>query len=248
MGLFSFLFKSETEKAPKVQPILVDMHGHFLPNIDDGSSGVEESLAMLRFFEDRGYKKIIATPHIIQDLYGNTPETIKEAHDRVLAALPESGLSIKLEAAAEYFIDEQFIEWVEQGVPLLTLKDNLVLVETGFINEPVYLREVLFKMRLKGYKPVLAHPERYLYLQTKPHKLEELFDSGVLLQVNLMSLAGYYGPPAQKFVEWMLEMGFIHFLGSDCHRTKHFEPLQKALSSKLYHKIMELPLLNDTLL
>ena len=131
---------------------------------------------------------------------------------------------------------------------MLTIGEKYVLVETGFINEPAYLREVLFKMRLKGYKPILAHPERYLYMQTKPEKLEELFDSGVFLQINTMSLGGYYGKPAQKFAEMMITKGFVHFLGSDCHRVKHLEHLQLAYKSKLYTKLREQALLNDTLL
>jgi protein-tyrosine phosphatase len=115
--------------------------------------------------------------------------------EKVKAALKESGSKLKIEAAAEYYIDDRFMEWVEADEPFLTIGDKYLLVETGFLNEPIYLREVLFKLRLKGYKPILAHPERYLYLQTKPEKLEELFDSGVYLQLNAMSLGGYYGKP-----------------------------------------------------
>lgn len=247
MGFFSFLFK-DPNPTPPPEPLKVDMHSHFLPQLDDGAISMDECLQLLKWMEDRGYEKIITTPHIIQDLYQNTPETIFPALEKVRAALKESGSKLRIEAAAEYFIDDQFIAWLEADQPLLTLKDNLVLVETGFLNEPAYLREVLFKMRLKGYKPVFAHPERYLYLQIKKEKLEELFDSGVLLQINLMSLSGYYGPQAQKFAEWMVDQGFFHFVGSDCHRPKHLEPLAKAFQSKTFKKIREQTLLNDTLL
>lgn len=247
MGFFSFLLKSESPKEIP-QPIKVDMHSHFLPGIDDGAQNMEESLKLLKAFEDRGFEKIITTPHIIQDLYQNTPETIIPVLEKVKEALKNSGSKLNIHAAAEYFIDDNFIEMIERDEPLLTLKDNLILVETGFMNEPAYLRDVLFKLRLKGYKPVLAHPERYLYLQTKKTKVEELFDSGVYLQLNTMSLGGYYGPPAQKLAEWMIEMEFVHFIGSDCHRTKHLEPLEKAYQSKAFKKVRELPLLNDTLL
>lgn len=246
MGLFSFLIKEKPK--PALPPLQVDMHSHFLPGIDDGAENLEESLRLLKLFEDRGYKKIITTPHIIQDLYENSAETIFPVLELVRSALRESGSSLQIEAAAEYFLDDNFIGLMESGHPFLTLKDQYILVETGFMNEPAYLRDVLFKLRLKGYKPVLAHPERYLYLQTKKEKLEELFDSGVKLQINTMSLGGYYGPPAQKFAEWMIDQGFVHFLGSDCHRIRHIEPLEKAYKSKGYQKIRELPLLNDTLL
>lgn len=248
MGFFSFLLKSNQADSEQKEPIQVDMHSHFLPGIDDGATNLEESLKLLAAFEKRGYRKVITTPHIIQDLYANTPETILPVLEKVRAAWKETGSSMEIEAAAEYFIDDRFIEMLEEGQPLLTLKDKLVLVETGFLNEPAYLREVLFKMRLKGYKPVLAHPERYLYLQTKREKVEELFDSGVYLQLNTMSLGGYYGPPALKLAEWMIEQGFVHFLGSDCHRTKHLEPLEKAYQSKPFKKLREQTLLNDTLL
>ena len=248
MGFFSFFLKDSADKKPPVPPLRVDMHSHFLPGIDDGAQTLDESLALLQAFENQGFEKIITTPHIIQDLYQNTPETIFEALEIVRDGLKSAGSSLQIDAAAEYFIDDQFIQWVENDVPLLTLKDKYILVETGFINEPVYLREVLFKLRLKGYKPILAHPERYLYLQTKPEKLEELFDSGVLLQLNTMSLAGYYGKPAFDLCKMMIEKGFVHFLGSDCHRLRHLEPIQMAYKSKLYAKLRQQTLLNDTLL
>ena len=246
MGLFSFLLKQEPKM--EAQPLQVDMHSHFLPGIDDGAENLEESVKLLKIFEERGYKKIITTPHIIQDLYENSADTIFPVLEKVRTALKEAGSTLQLEAAAEYFLDENFIGLLEADHAFLTLKDDYILVETGFMNEPAYLREVLFKLRLKGYKPVLAHPERYHYLQQKKEKLEELFDSGVKLQINTMSLGGYYGPPAQKFAEWMIEQGFVHFLGSDCHRSRHLEPLERAYKSKGYRKIRELPLLNDTLL
>lgn len=246
MGFFSFLKKQPPK--PEVPPLQVDMHSHFLPGIDDGAENLEESIKLLKTFEDRGFRKIITTPHIIQDLYENSAETIFPVLEQVRKALRESGSSLQIEAAAEYFLDDNFISLLESGHSFLTLKDKYILVETGFMNEPAYLRDVLFKLRLKGYKPVLAHPERYLYLQTKKEKLEELFDSGVKLQINTMSLGGYYGPPAQKFAEWMIGQGFVHFLGSDCHRSRHLEPLEKAYKSKGYQKIRELPLLNDSLI
>jgi protein-tyrosine phosphatase len=247
MGFFSFLLKSDSKAVPPPEPVLVDMHSHFLPGIDDGATNLEECLKLLKTFEDRGFKKIITTPHIIQDLYENTPETILPVLEDVKKALKESGSGLEIHAAAEYFMDENFIQLLETDAPLLTLKDKLVLVETGFMNEPANLREIFFKMRLKGYKPVFAHPERYMFLQNRKEKLEELFDSGVYLQINTMSLGGYYGLPALKLAEWMIEQGFVHFLGSDCHRERHLEPLAKAYKSKAYKKLREMPLLNDTL-
>lgn len=247
MGFFSFLLK-DSNPAPAIEPLRVDMHSHFLPNLDDGATSLEESVALLKWFENQGYKKIITTPHIIQDQYQNSPDTIFPALEKVRAAMREEGSNLQIEAAAEYFLDEQFIAWLEADQPLLTLKDKYVLVETGFMNEPAYLREVFFKMRLKGYKPVFAHPERYLYLQMKKEKIEEFFDGGVLLQINLMSLSGYYGPQALELAKWMIEQGFVHFVGSDCHRLAHLEHLEKALHSKPYKKLRSQPLLNDTLL
>lgn len=247
MGFFSFLLKSDKKQEPP-PPLKVDMHSHFLPGIDDGAENMDESIRLLRSFEERGYEKIITTPHIIQDLYQNSAETIFPVLERVKSELKQVGSKLKIEAAAEYFIDDAFISRIENDEPLLTIGQKYVLVETGFINEPAYLREILFKLRLKGYKPILAHPERYLYLQNKPEKLEELFDSGVSLQLNTMSLGGYYGKPAQKFAEMMITKGFVHFLGSDCHRSKHLEPLRLAYQSKLYGKLREQTLLNDTLL
>lgn len=249
MGIFSFLFKeSNEEKKPELPPLKVDLHSHFLPGLDDGAVDMEESLQMLQFFEKQGYEKVITTPHIIQDLYHNSAETILPVLEQVRKALKETGSQLKIDAAAEYFMDDRFIEWVETDHPFLTLPGNHILVETGFMNEPVYLREVLFQLRLKGYKPILAHPERYMFFQIKPERLEELFHSGVCLQMNLMSLAGYYGKPATDLAKWMIDNEFVHFVGSDCHRMRHLEPLASAFSSKLFARVRALPLLNDTLL
>lgn len=248
MGIFSFLLKdNKEEKKPDLPSLKVDLHSHFLPGLDDGAVDMEETLQLLQFFEKQGYEKVITTPHIIQDLYHNSAETIFPVLEQVRQALKEAGSQLKIEAAAEYFIDDRFIEWVETDHPFLTLPGNYILVETGFMNEPVYLREILFQLRLKGYKPILAHPERYMFFQIKPERLEELFHSGVCLQMNLMSLAGYYGKPASDLAKWMIDHEFVHFVGSDCHRLRHLEPLAAAFSSKLFARLRSLPLLNDTL-
>jgi hypothetical protein len=114
MGFFSFLLKSDSAK-PEPVPLKVDMHSHFLPGIDDGAQNMEESLNLLKTFEDRGYEKIITTPHIIQDLYQNTPDSILPVLEKVKTALKETGSKLQIHAAAEYFIDDRFIEMLENG-------------------------------------------------------------------------------------------------------------------------------------
>ena len=204
-------------------------------------------MTMIRTFAQRGYTKLITTPHIIQDFYNNSPETILPALELVRAAIKAEGLPIELHAAAEYFLDEAFIERVDTNEPLLTFGTNYVLFETAFLNEPVYLRDVIFKLILAGYKPVFAHPERYQYLFGKMDRLEEIYDSGALLQINLLSLLGYYNKPAQDIAEWLIDKEMVAFAGTDCHKPKHQEAMQALAKNKHYNKLLTQPLRNHGL-
>lgn len=250
MGLFSFLFKDESaaEFTYTGSGLKVDIHSHFIPGIDDGSTSMDETLQLARAFVSFGFEKIITTPHIIADLHPNTPELILAGCHAVNQALAEAQIPLHVEAAAEYFFEENFLEMIARKEKLLTFGNNYVLFETPMMNEPVRLKEALFELRLMGYKPVMAHPERYNYFMHRFELLEELYDGGLLYQVNVLSLIGRYGKAQLKLAEMMIEKGMVSWLGTDCHREKHIEPLKEAYKSKLYAKCLQLPLLNNTLL
>jgi tyrosine-protein phosphatase YwqE len=163
------------------------MHSHILPGIDDGAKNMEQSLSLIGELIDMGYRKLTATPHIMGDFYKNTPAIIHEKLIKVQQAVNQKGWNIELKAAAEYYLDEWFMEKLRREEPLLTFGNGYVLFETSYINPPVQLHEAIFLMKSQNYKPVLAHPERYIYFHENFNKIKELYEMGVLLQININS-------------------------------------------------------------
>jgi tyrosine-protein phosphatase YwqE len=215
---------------------IVDLHSHLLPGIDDGSANIEESITMLKAFQEMGFKKVITTPHITEG-YENTPEIIRGKLAEVQSVAEAQGLEIKIEAAAEYFLDEKFIALINEDKEIITLgKNNHVLVETAFMTRPIMIVETVKLLQSKGYRPIYAHPERYQYLQGNWDTVKKIYDSGILFQINAMSLVGYYDNAPRKLAERLIDEGMVSFIGSDCHKPKHTDFYKKARESKYYHK------------
>jgi protein-tyrosine phosphatase len=251
-GMIKFLqslFKgeSEVEETMSLSALGVDMHSHILPGLDDGSESMEKSLELVQAMKDLGYRKLIMTPHIMSDFYKNTPEGIRERLQMLREAIKEAGIEMELDCAAEYYLDEGLLDKLDSDEPLLTFGDNYLLFETSFLNEPLNLRDAIFKMRSKGYKPVLAHPERYTYFYGKFDELAELWNQGVLFQPNLNSLTGYYSAGAKTIAERLIDHGMVDFLGTDVHGLKHIESLKRALTSKYLKKALALSIRNNQL-
>ncbi|BAU52373.1 tyrosine-protein phosphatase [Mucilaginibacter gotjawali] len=222
--------------------IEVDMHSHVLPGIDDGAKNPEESIALIRKMMDLGIRKIIATPHIMADYYRNTPETINGALALLKAELAKEKIDIEIEAAAEHYFDETFEDRVNNG-ELMIMGDNYVLFEFSFINQPPNTIPVVQRLRDLGYKPILAHPERYPYLEID--QLKTLHDWGLLFQLNTISLTGYYGKETKKAAENLIDNQLVDFISSDMHHLRHAEALKQALKMPYLEKIMiDYPLKN----
>lgn len=236
-----------SSKQNETIPIFTDVHSHLLPGIDDGVKTIEESIEVIQHLLSLGFKKLITTPHIMSDYYKNSPEIIREKLYEVKKAVLSANIPIEIEAAAEYYLDEYFYKLISDGDELLTFGDNYVLFETSFSVEPSILKEVIFKLSSAGYKPVFAHPERYIYLQEKKQLLEELIDQGLLFQLNILSLTGYYSKQVQKMAKGLIEKKAIAFVGSDSHNMLQASELKSAYSCKLAHQIDVSKLLNDTL-
>ena len=239
-------FKKGKATAGK-PPLLVDMHSHLIPGIDDGVRTPEESLAVILRFQKLGYKKLITTPHVMSDTYRNTTEIIRGGLKELNDFLKDKELDITIEAAAEYYLDENLISMLNKNQPLLTFGKNYLLFETNFLNEPFNLKEFIFLATTKGYKPILAHPERYMYLQSDLAKAEDLLQRGILFQVNIGSITGYYSKTVQATAVRLIEKGWVHFLGSDCHSMQHIEQVAGAQQLKYFQKALHLPLLNNSL-
>lgn len=248
MSLFGSLFTSKPKPADTgfINPIHTELHSHLIPAIDDGVQTLEESIEILRVWSEMGYKKVITTPHIMGDFYKNGPENILPKLAELRKALKENNINIEVDAAAEYLIDDALEKKIEEK-NILTFGNNYVLVELPFTEEPANMKNVLFNLRVNGYKPVLAHPERYAYMAQRKDKYEELFDSGILFQLNIYSLIGYYSPHIQKTAEWLIEKKMVNMIGSDTHGVRHLDVLQAAVKSKNYQRVCELPLLNNLL-
>lgn len=216
---------------------ITDIHNHLLPGIDDGAANLEESIKLIRLMRKMGISNFIATPHIMNDYYPNTPETIDRALTELknkLAETPELN-EVKITAAAEYMMDQHLLDLLEED-KLLVLKENLVLVEMSYFQPPINLKEILFRLQTKGYKPVLAHPERYAFYHTADlAKYEDLKNRGCLFQINALSLTSHYGRNMEKIALKLLKKGMIDFIGSDTHREQH---LEKLSGIKLNTRIM----------
>lgn len=235
--MISFFQKKNALQADYSE-IRCDMHSHLIPGIDDGSPDLATSMLLIKGLSDLGYKKIITTPHIMWDMYKNTPETILPGFNAVKDELKKNNLQIEFEVAAEYFLDDYFDKLIDSDATLLTFKENLVLVEFSFVKEPVELKAILFKLQIKGYQPVLAHPERYLYFGAKKHWYEEIKDTGCLFQLNVLSLGGFYGRAPVELAHYLIKQRYINLIGTDLHNSRHLELL--GSSSPHIHTIKKL--------
>jgi len=240
--MFNFFKKNtnHSSAAPATPlPVTVDMHSHILPGIDDGSPDVDTSLLLVRGLYDLGIRTCIATPHIIGDLYRNTNATIEPALAALQQACTAAALPMQIRAAAEYMLDDYFMELLQSQKPLRTLQANLLLTELPYTSEPVNLQEMLFHIITGGYQPVLAHPERYFYFHQNFEQYKWLKDLGFILQVNLLSLTGYYGKNVARAARYILDEGLAGLVGTDLHHGRHLAALQSATNQKLFHKYVD---------
>jgi tyrosine-protein phosphatase YwqE len=250
MGLFGKLFGGKEEAlAPfDLSVFKADMHSHLIPGIDDGSKSMDESIAMLAKFESLGYKKVITTPHIMSDYFKNTPEIILAGLENVQKTAAELNLSIEVEAAAEYYFDETLLDRLAKKEKLLTFGDNYVLFEFSFHSEPNHIEKLFFEFLTQGYKPVLAHFERYAFLFGALDKAAEWREKGINIQMNFNSLGGHYGPEVKKQAQALVDNKLIDFVATDCHRMDHLMILEESLTKPYFHKLGELELKNSELL
>lgn len=215
------------------------MHSHLLPGIDDGSPDLETSLELIRRMMKLGFKKFITTPHIMWEMYKNTPEIINEKLELLRSALKTEGINVEINAAAEYFLDDHVEELLSQKQKLLTVYDNMVLVEFSLASQPYNIKDVLFEMTMQGYQPIIAHPERYIYFEQAKDFYDELKDSGHYFQLNTNSLSGYYGKSAEKLAQYLLKKDYYNFLGSDLHHFRHIEALSNPVITSQLNKLLD---------
>ncbi len=213
-------------------PITVDIHSHLLPGIDDGVRTIEESVAIIKKFKLLGYSKLITTPHIISDLYPNSREIITQKLQEVQDAIKDDNIDIAIEASAEYYVDIEFLKLIEND-ELLPFMGNYILFETAYSSKPMILEQAIYSLQVKGYIPVLAHPERYHYLHKDIALYKALKAQGVLFQLNIKSLQNR-SKAIYNIALKLINLGLIDFIGSDVHKMKDIEKLTKTLKSSAY--------------
>jgi protein-tyrosine phosphatase len=228
--MFSFL-KPKARLIDIIPSNYVDIHSHVLPGIDDGAKTIEDSKFLLENMIEFGFSKVITSPHTIENIWNNTPETISKSLQFTIENLSELTAKVELKAASEYIMDDYFASLFEDG-KLLTLKDNYVLVEMSYINPPIQLYDYIFKLQVAGYIPVLAHPERYAFYHSDVSNYTKLKKAGCYFQMNLLSATGYYGKEVAKIADILLKKGMIDFVGSDFHHKHHVASFSNPLIIK----------------
>ena len=241
MGFFNRIFSKKEEIIDPIDISFLknDIHSHLIPGIDDGSPDMETTIILLKKFIDLGYKKVITTPHVMSDYYKNNPEIILSGLNNVRKEIKKQNLNIEIEAAAEYNLEPEFEKLLDDGKLLSFGAEKFLLFELSFFDEPLRLNETIWKMIEKGFRPVLAHVERYGYWHNNYDKIEEMINRGVKLQLNIGSVTGAYGPEVKKFAERLIKDEIIDFVGSDCHHLHHLEMINHAIRLPIFHSLVK---------
>jgi tyrosine-protein phosphatase YwqE len=204
--------------------------------VDHGSQSIEQSLDMLRAEIEMGINHVILTSHVTALTFENTRESLMDAFLKLQDAVTDAGLEIDLQLSAEYRMDEYFDKEYAAD-HLIPMPDKYILLENSFQQELMNLDDLLFDMQVKGYKTILAHPERYTYYSRRRKRYEQLHNAGARFQINILSFTGYFGEEARDSALWFMRNGMIDFLGSDMHNVKHAHIIMDYLNSKEWKKI-----------
>lgn len=229
------LFKSKPILKELVPKNFVDIHSHILPGIDDGAKNINESLKLIYEMKEIGFSKIIATPHTYFGVHNNTNQTIINSFQGLLPMVKDK---VEICYSSEYMIDEYLQKKIDEKT-LLPLNKNYVLIEMSYIGEPINLYEIIFKLIHNGYKPIIAHPERYRFMHRDFKKYYKLKELGCHFQLNMLSITGYYGPDVLKISEKLLKNNLIDFVGSDIHKERHVKEFYNKIKLKNFDKFIK---------
>lgn len=225
-------------------PVTTDIHSHILPGIDDGSPDMATSVKLVKGLYDLGYRRLVATPHVIGDFYRNNPAIINRELEKLKSACREAHINIELSAAAEYMLDDYFLQILRQK-EILTVYKNFILTELPYSVIPMNVSEIVFEVITAGYKPILAHPERYFYYHRDFEEYFRLKELGFSLQVNLLSITGYYGAPVAKAAKYIFDNDLTDFVGTDMHHIRHLQALSNSETNVILNKYLASKTYND---
>lgn len=197
---------------------MIDIHSHIVFEVDDGSKSIEDSIEMILEAEEAGFTDIIATPHYMESAYEVPRKQIKEKIDSIINILNDNNVKVKIHQGNEIYITNNMVDLLNNNLASTLNNSKYVLFETPMNVEPLNLLDVVYTLLENNKVPIIAHPERYEFIQKNPNKLIELMENGVLFQANYGSVTGQYGKEAQKTVTKLLQNNMIHFMGTDVHR------------------------------
>ena len=224
-------FKQKPSLCDLIPNNHIDIHSHLLPGIDDGATSLENSEALIHQMSEMGFKNIITTPHIITNVWNNSESSILKKYSEVSNHLQKKNEITSFKAAAEYMMDDSFLKRIGTE-KLLTLKDNYVLVEMSYLSPPIQLYDIIFEIQLAGYKPILAHPERYLFYHQNFKEYHKLKNAGCLFQLNLIATVDYYGKNVRLITDKLLSNHSYDFVGSDIHHQNHINAFKNKVNVK----------------
>ena len=242
MMSFFKLFNKSSESL-----VVVDIHSHLIPSIDDGAKDMERAIELILDLKGMGYKKLITTPHV-SDMFPSSSKTILDGYYTLKDELEKRKIEIDIEVSAEYYIDETFENLLKNRDILTFGEEKYLLFELSYFTIPRDLESMIHEIKMAGYTPILAHPERYTYLHDSIDKYTHIKSLGVLFQINLNSLVNYYSKDITQIVKQLILQGMVDFIGSDTHHRRHIDYLRKSLKSSFYKKIFKKNnILNNTL-
>ena len=236
-----FFNRSHKNQYTDFSKIGLDMHSHLIPGVDDGAKDVTDSIALINGLKNLGFEHLITTPHTLQVLHPNTKESLESGHDLLDGELP-SGVTLRL--SSEYYLDQHFQGQLEAG-DVMPLPGNRLLVEFSQIIRPYDLEERIFDLNVRGYQPVLAHPERYSFFHSNFGYYKRMKDMGVEFQINALSLTNHYCKNIRKVTEKLIENDMVDFLGTDTHHLTHLEILRQVPREKYFARLIDSCLLKN---
>ena len=220
---------------------MIDFHSHILPNIDDGSRNIDQSVQIIREAQDAGFSKIIATSHYIEEYY----ECNEQDRKQLIEQIKKQVSDVDIVLGNEIFFTENMIELIREKKASTINNSRYILFELPMNSRPMNVKEIVYKLIEEGYVPIIAHPERYIYVQENIEYVKELAEMGALFQSNYGSIIGMYGKKAEKTMKKLLKENLIQFLGSDVHYEnqiytkidKCIKKIKKILSDEELEKL-----------
>jgi len=229
-----FNFFKRTNAITDISWLGADIHSHILSGIDDGATELTQSLRYVKGLHELGYSRLIGTPHILKELYPNDRSTIEAKFKDLTREITNAQIPVRMDYAAEYMIDEGF----DLNSDLCLIDEKYILIEMSYLNESPDIDKVIFELQVKGFQPILAHPERYIYYFKDPSRLKKFKLMGCMMQLNLLSVLNYYGKDVKKMSEYLLGEKIYDFAGTDLHHDRHFSLLNKSITEGSLYKLL----------